>query len=58
MPSTMLKFDTTRGAETTTGITKLTITCGLNINSIVKKAVHLIKETNNVTQSTVLTKYL
>ena len=28
------------------------------VNPIVKKEVHLIKETNNVTQSMVLTKYL
>jgi hypothetical protein len=68
MPYAMLKFDrccwkyvvalnTSRGAERTTLITEQANISGLN-NPIVKKEVHLIKETNNVIQSMVLTKYL
>jgi hypothetical protein len=68
MPYTVLKFDrccwkyvvalnTSRGAERTTLITEQ-ISAVSTVNPIVKKEVHLIKETNNVIQSMVLTKYL
>jgi hypothetical protein len=67
MPYTVLKFDrccwkyvvalnTSRGAERTTLITEQ-ISAVSTVNPIVKKEIHLIKEANNVIQSTVFTKY-
>ena len=51
-------FYTSRGAERTTLITRKQISVVATVNPIVKKEVHLLKKTNNLIQSMVLTKYL
>jgi hypothetical protein len=47
-----------KGRERRQGLQSNTIPVVSTVNAIVKKEGHLIKETNNVTQSMVLTKYL
>ncbi len=47
-----------KGRERRQGLQSKQIPVISTVNPVVKKEVHLIKDTNNVTQSMVLTKYL